>query len=105
MLATIVKKVFGTKNDRELKRISRLVASVNAHGDEMAQLDDAALQAKTAELKAALDDGKTLDELLPRAFAVVREAATRVMGMRHFDVQLMGGIGAARGPHRRDAHR
>ncbi len=92
MLATIVKKVFGTKNDRELKRISRLVASVNAHGDEMAQLDDAALQAKTAELKAALDDGKTLDELLPRAFAVVREAATRVMGMRHFDVQLMGGI-------------
>ncbi|MFP1679566.1 preprotein translocase subunit SecA [Alloalcanivorax sp. C16-2] len=92
MLATIVKKVFGTKNDRELKRISRLVASVNAHGDEMAQLDDAALQAKTAEFRAAYADGKTLDELLPQAFAVAREAATRVMGMRHFDVQLMGGI-------------
>ncbi|HBY49611.1 MAG TPA: preprotein translocase subunit SecA, partial [Alcanivorax sp.] len=92
MLATIVKKVFGTKNDRELKRISRLVAGVNTHGDAMAELDDGALQAKTAELKAALADGKTLDEILPEAFAVVREAATRVMGMRHFDVQLMGGI-------------
>lgn len=92
MLATIVKKVFGTKNDRELKRISRLVAGVNTHGDAMAELDDGALQAKTAELKAALADGKTLDEVLPEAFAVVREAATRVMGMRHFDVQLMGGI-------------
>ena len=57
MLATIVKKVFGTKNDRELKRISRLVAGVNTHGDAMAELDDGALQAKTAELKAALADG------------------------------------------------
>tara|TARA_R110001606_G_scaffold360158_5_gene512907 strand:- start:3512 stop:6241 length:2730 start_codon:yes stop_codon:yes gene_type:complete len=92
MLATIVKKVFGTKNDRELKRISRLVSSVNALGDEIAQLDDEALKNKTAELKAAFAEGKTLDELLPSAFAVAREAATRVMGMRHFDVQIVGGI-------------
>lgn len=92
MLATIVKTVFGTKNDRELKRIRRVVSAVNARADEIAQLDDAALQAKTAELKAAHAEGKTLDELLPEAFAVCREAATRVMGMRHFDVQLMGGI-------------
>ncbi|MCU5787450.1 preprotein translocase subunit SecA [Alloalcanivorax marinus] len=92
MLATIVKTVFGTKNDRELKRIRRVVSAVNARADEIAQLDDAALRAKTAELKAAHAEGKTLDELLPEAFAVCREAATRVMGMRHFDVQLMGGI-------------
>lgn len=92
MLSSIAKKVFGTKNDRELKRMSRLVTAINALGDDMAKLDDEALKAKTGELRAAFAEGKTLDELLPEAFAVVREAATRIMGMRHFDVQLLGGI-------------
>ncbi|KAF0807962.1 preprotein translocase subunit SecA [Alcanivorax xiamenensis] len=92
MLSSIAKKVFGTKNDRELKRMSRLVTAINALGDDMAKLDDEALKAKTGELRSAFAEGKTLDELLPEAFAVVREAATRIMGMRHFDVQLLGGI-------------
>ena len=92
MLATIVKKVLGTKNDREIRRMRRLVTTVNALGEETAALDDAALAHKTVELKAAFADGKTLDELLPEAFAVAREAAVRTMGMRHFDVQVVGGI-------------
>ena len=92
MLATIAKKVFGTKNDRELKRMSRLVEAINAFAEPLSQLSDSELQNKTAELKQAYQDGKSLDELLPEAFAVVREASSRVMGMRHFDVQMLGGI-------------
>jgi preprotein translocase subunit SecA len=92
MLGSIAKKLFGTKNDRELKRLAQLVEAVNAHADDMAALNDSELRNKTEEFRQAFRDGKTLDELLPEAFAVVREAATRVMKMRHFDVQLMGGM-------------
>ena len=92
MLATIAKKIFGTKNDRELKRMARLVATISQHGDAIAGLDDTALAAKTEEFRERYSSGQTLDELLPEAFAVVREASSRVMGMRHFDVQMMGGI-------------
>lgn len=92
MLGTIVKKIFGTKNDRELKRMGKLVESINALADSVAQLDDEALAGRTAEFRQRCADGATLDELLPEAFAVVREAATRVLGLRHFDVQLMGGL-------------
>ena len=92
MLGTIVKKIIGTKNDRELKRMGKLVETINSHGEALAQLSEADLQLKTREFRQAFQDGKTLDELLPEAFAVVREASTRVMGMRHFDVQMMGGI-------------
>ncbi|WP_111657263.1 preprotein translocase subunit SecA [Isoalcanivorax indicus] len=92
MLSSLVKNIFGSKNDREIKRMQKIVAEINQLGDEMKGLDDDTLKARTTELRQAYADGKSLDELLPEAFAVVREAATRVMGMRHFDVQLMGGI-------------
>ena len=92
MLGTIVKKIIGTKNDRELKRMGKLVETINSHGEALAQLSDADLQLKTRAFRQAFQDGKTLDELLPEAFAVVREASTRVMGLRHFDVQMVGGI-------------
>jgi len=92
MLGTIVKKIIGTKNDREIKRMAKLVDAINSHADAMGQLTDGDLQHKTTAFRQAFKDGKTLDELLPEAFAVVREASTRVMGMRHFDVQMMGGI-------------
>ena len=92
MLGTIVKKIIGTKNDRELKRMAKLVEAIGSHGEALANLTDGELQHKTTEFRDAFQQGRTLDELLPEAFAVVREASTRVMGMRHFDVQMMGGI-------------
>src|SRR5690606_17071287 len=92
MLGSIVKKIFGTKNDRELKRMGAIVAEINRLGDSVAALSDVELANKTAEFQHAYQQGKSLDELLPEAFAVVREASTRVLGMRHFDVQLIGGI-------------
>jgi preprotein translocase subunit SecA len=88
----VLKKVFGSKNDRELKRMGKLVAQVNSFEPAVSALDDAALRGKTAEFKQRLEQGATLDELLPEAFAVVREASKRVLGMRHFDVQMIGGI-------------
>ena len=92
MLGLVLKKVFGSKNDRELKRMGKLVAQVNGFEKTIAALDDAALRGKTAEFKQRLQQGATLDELMPEAFAVVRETAKRVLGMRHFDVQLIGGM-------------
>ncbi len=92
MLGTVLKKLFGSKNDRELKRMGKIVAQINSFEDGLQKLDDAQLAAKTAEFKARLEHGATLDELLPEAFAVVREASRRTMGMRHFDVQMIGGI-------------
>ncbi|HWK52851.1 MAG TPA: preprotein translocase subunit SecA [Hyphomicrobiales bacterium] len=85
-------KLFGSKNDRELKRLRKTVSKINDFEPELQKLDDAALQAKTAEFKARLAQGETLDDLLPEAFAVVREASVRVMHMRHFDVQMIGGM-------------
>ncbi len=92
MLISTMKKIFGTRNDRELKRMGKVVARINALEEGMQTLDDDALRAKTAEFRARLDEGATLEQLLPEAFAVVREAGVRALGMRHFDVQLIGGI-------------
>src|SRR6185436_5660183 len=92
MLGLVLKKVFGSKNDRELKRMGKQVARINEFEQQMAALSDEALTAKTAEFKQRVQQGQTLDDLLPEAFATVREAGKRVMGMRHFDVQMIGGI-------------
>ena len=92
MLISTVKKIFGTRNDRELKRMGKVVARINALEDTMQALDDDELRAKTDEFRARLGDGETLEQLLPEAFAVVREAGVRALGMRHFDVQLIGGM-------------
>ena len=85
-------RVFGDPNERELKRIRPLVDHINKLEDEMKALDDAELQGMTGELKQELENGASLDDILPEAFAVVREASTRVLGMRHFDEQLIGGV-------------
>ena len=91
MLISTMKKIFGTRNDRELKRMGKVVARINALEEGMQTLNDDALRAKTAEFRARLNEGATLEQLLPEAFAVVREAGVRALGMRHFDVQLIGG--------------
>jgi len=87
-----LQKIFGSKNDRELKRIKPLVDKINALEPQTKALSDDALRQKTAEFKARFSQGETLDALLPEAFAVVREAGWRVDKKRHFDVQLVGGI-------------
>lgn len=92
MIGILAKKVFGTKNDRELKRMSKLVAQVNNLEAEIQALSDEALKAKATEFKQRYSKGETLDAMLSEAFAVCREASRRIMGMRHFDVQLIGGI-------------
>ena len=92
MLISTVKKIFGTRNDRELKRMRKVVARINALEEAMQALDDNALRAKTDEFRSRLSEGEKLDQLLSEAFAVVREAGSRALGMRHFDVQLIGGM-------------
>ncbi|MBR2008992.1 MAG: hypothetical protein IJ936_02590, partial [Peptococcaceae bacterium] len=77
---------------KDIKKLEKEVAKINTFTDAIAKLSDAELQAKTDEFKTRLANGETLDQLLPEAYAVVREASTRVLGMRHFDVQLMGGV-------------
>src|SRR5690242_16259405 len=84
--------LFGSRNERVLRQLSKTVARINALEPEFEKLDDAALRAKTDEFKERLAKGETLDKLLPEAFAVVREGAKRVLGMRHYDVQLIGGM-------------
>ncbi len=92
MVAKLFRKLFGSRNDREIKRYSKVVEKINALEEGIQNLSDEQLKAKTDEFRQQLKDGKTLDDLLPEAFAVVREASRRVMGMRHFDVQLIGGM-------------
>ena len=92
MFTTTLKKVFGTRNDRELKRLRKTVRRSNALEADMQALGDADLAAKTDQFRARYKDGETLDALLPEAFAAVREAGRRALGMRHFDVQLIGGV-------------
>ncbi len=92
MFQKILSKIVGSKNERELKRLTPRVAQVSALEPAMRALSDAELQAKTSEFKERLARGTPLDDLLPEAFAVVREAARRVLDMRHFDVQLLGGM-------------
>src|SRR5436190_14831792 len=91
MLDTLLAKVVGTQNDRELKRLRPIVSQVNAFEPSVTALSDEQLRKKTAELRDRLAKGETLNDLLPEAFAVVREAGRRVLNMRHFDVQLIGG--------------
>lgn len=88
----VLKKIFGTKNDRELRRIEPILRRINSLEPAMEQLSDDQLKAKTAEFRARYAKGEKLESILPEAFAVVREASRRVIGQRHFDVQLIGGI-------------
>ncbi|ALD02858.1 preprotein translocase subunit SecA [Acinetobacter sp. TTH0-4] len=92
MLASLIGGIFGTKNERELKRMRKIVDKINALEPTISALNDADLSAKTEEFKQRYNKGENLDKLLPEAFAVCREAAKRIMGMRHYDVQLIGGI-------------
>src|SRR5688572_8162100 len=97
MIGQLLAKVIGTQNEREIKRLRPLVAEINALEPSIQPLTDEQLRGKTAEFKQRLADGATIDDLLPEAFAVVREAGKRVLNMRHFDVQLMGGMVLHRG--------
>ncbi|MFW1858616.1 preprotein translocase subunit SecA [Acinetobacter defluvii] len=92
MLASLIGGIFGTKNERELKRMRKIVDKINALEPTISALSDADLSAKTEEFKQRYKKGESLDQLMPEAFAVCREAGKRVMGMRHYDVQLIGGI-------------
>lgn len=92
MLSSVVKKIFGTKNERDLKTLHPIVAQINGLEAKLKTLSDEELAAQTTKFRAQLAQGATLDELLPEAFATVREASVRVLGMRHYDVQLIGGM-------------
>ena len=102
MLGALLAKVIGTQNERELKRVAPLVAAVNGFEPSIRELSAEGLRAKTVEFRERLGAGETLDDLLPEAFAVVREAGRRVLDMRHFDVQLIGGMVLHQGQDRRD---
>ncbi|MFH1015098.1 MAG: DEAD/DEAH box helicase, partial [Nitrospirota bacterium] len=92
MVGGLLKKLFGTKNEREIKRLMPLVEHINSFEPQISSLSDSRLKDKTPEFKKRLELGKTLDDILPEAFAVVREVSKRTLKMRHFDVQLLGGI-------------
>jgi preprotein translocase subunit SecA len=91
-MPNILTSVFGSRNERVLKQLSKIVARINAFEPEIQKLDDVALRDKTAEFKQRIANGESLDKILPEAFAVVREASRRVIGLRHYDVQLIGGM-------------
>jgi len=92
MVTSLLRKVFGSRNDRILKRLSKIVNKINALEPGLEKLSDSELRARTDQFRQRYQDGETLDQLLPEAFAVAREGSRRVLDMRHFDVQLMGGI-------------
>ncbi len=92
MISTLLTKIIGSRNDRTLKALRKFVKQINAMEPQFEALSDQELQAKTAEYRQRLEQGETLEQLLPEAFATVREASRRVFGMRHFDVQLIGGM-------------
>jgi len=92
MLTSLFKKILGSKNERELKRLGKIVKQINELEEAFEALSDDELKGKTVEFRARLEQGEALDKVLPEAFAAVREASKRVMGMRHFDVQLIGGL-------------
>ena len=93
----ILAKVLGTQNERDLKKLRPIVVEINAREADVQKLSDIQLQNRTAEFRTRLANGEPLDDLLPDAFAVVREAGRRVLNMRHFDVQLIGGVVLHRG--------
>ncbi len=92
MFGNVLTKIFGSRNQRTIKRMRKIVDDISGLEESLKALSDDQLKAKTQEFKQQLNDGKTIDEVLPEAFAVVREAGVRVLGMRHFDVQLIGGM-------------
>jgi len=92
MIAKLFRTLFGSRNDREIKRYFKVVAQINSLEGVVQELTDQELQDKTQQFRQQIEDGKTLEELIPEVFAVVREASRRVMGMRHFDVQLIGAM-------------
>src|ERR1700737_4721665 len=92
MFASIARTIFGTANDRSLKAYQRRVPQINALEPEIQALDDEGLRQRTVQLRQRLTDGATVDDILPEAFAVVREGAKRVLGLRHFDTQMIGGM-------------
>ena len=92
MAFTLLTQIFGSRNDRLLKQYRKTVERINALEPTLEALSDEALRQKTEEFKSRLNQGTTLEDLLPEAFAVVREGSKRIMKMRHFDVQLIGGI-------------
>ena len=92
MISGLLKKIFGSRNDRLLKQYNQIVKRINALEPSLQGLSDEALRAKTDEFRQRHANGESLDDLLPEAFAVVREAGKRVLGMRHFDVQMIGGM-------------
>ena len=92
MLNSLLTRIFGSRNERLLRQFQKNVARINAYEPELEKLDDAALRAKTDEFKARVAEGASLDDLLPEAFAVCREASRRALGLRHYDVQLIGGM-------------
>ncbi|KLI62775.1 preprotein translocase subunit SecA [Aurantiacibacter marinus] len=97
MWQTIAKTVFGSSNDRYVKSLDKLVARINSLEDQLVDFSDDELKAQTAKFRIKLSEGATLDDIMPEAFATVREASKRVLGMRHFDVQMVGGIVLHRG--------
>ena len=92
MLGKVLKKIVGTSNDRELRQMGKVVKKINVYEDELKQLSDTELKGQTDLFREQLANGDTLDRILPKAFAVVRETSSRVLGMRHFDVQMIGGL-------------
>jgi len=92
MINSLLTRVFGSRNERQLRQLNRIVAKINALEPDIEKLSDEQLKAKTPEFKQRIADGEALDKLLPEAFAVCREASRRVLGMRHYDVQLIGGM-------------
>ena len=92
MLNSLLTRIFGSRNERLLRQFQKNVARINAMEPELEKLSDSELQAKTVEFKKRIEEGATLDSLLTEAFAVCREASRRVLGMRHYDVQLIGGM-------------
>lgn len=92
MISMILKKIFGSKNDRVLKKLDPIVEAINARESSVSQMSDEKLRSQTAIFKKRLEEGETLDDLIPDAFSVVREASKRILKMRHFDCQLIGGI-------------
>ena len=97
MLGAIAKSIFGSSNDRYIKSTMKIVSTINDLEPKFETLTDEELQAQTPALRSRLEAGETLDDILPEAFAIVREVSKRVMGMRHFDVQMVGGVVLHRG--------
>ena len=92
MLGSVARKIFGSRNDRLVKAYFKIVKNINALEDEYSKLSDAELKEKTTEFRKRLADGAAVDDILPEAFAVVREGSKRVFDMRHYDVQMIGGM-------------